>query len=1087
MKKEKILMVILSVFMILYFSVNSIAKDRKIYDSENILHCTNASNYFCLKHPIKVPITIKGQVVDQNGEPLIGVNILVKGTDRGVATDLEGRFQLIDIDERAVLIISYLGYQTKEVDVNGRGDLTITLLEDSQTLDEVVVVGYGTQKKVNMTGSVATVSTEQIERRPVTSVSETLQGVVPNLNISTSGMSAEPGGELNIDIRGLGSLTGNTAPFVLVDGVPMDINAINPSDIESISVLKDAAASAIYGARAPYGVILIKTKQGSNNERVSVSYSNNISFSSPIGLPHMANSLEYMSAHDQASINAGLGANFTEENYSRVRDYMEGNISEETWLMEDGSDWRGNGIWSIAGNGNNDWLHIYYDDRVMRQKHDLSVSGGGENNSYFISAGVWDQPGELRYGDNHYNRYNVTMNVGSNPADWVSVTLNAKLINEQFQYFNTQQGWDRTTMYHNFYRNNSFRPLILPNGEFSNISYIPMLNGGKENISENTYNLSLGIEFEPVTNWKTRFRYNYRNNSLRRDDNEETVTGSFPSGEEYIIAYPIDAFESEFSNENYQLFNVISSYNLNIDNKHNFGILGGFETELNQFDRLWGKRNEIVTSNVTSLSTATGEFFLDDSKSHWSTMGTFGRFTYNLKEIYLFEVNARYDGSSRFAQDRRWGFFPSASAGYNISNENFWRDIEPVVNILKFRLSYGSLGNQNVDNYLYLNTLGISQNLGWIMGDNRPNYTLAPGLVREDLTWETSTTLNFGIDATFLRGRLSATFDIYSRETTNMFGPAEALPRVLGTSVPLSNNATLETNGFEIQLKWQDQFDNGLRYDVTANLADNVSTVTQYNNPTKTLSTWFEGRVVGDIYGLVSDGIYQTQSEVEAGPDQSIFFPRWGPGDIRYSDLDGDNKITRGEGTANSPGDFKVIGNNLSRFLLGVSGGVTWKGFDIRMFWQGVLKRDFAFEPTDMSYFGFNGHQWWNMNVWTQTTDYWRPSDETNILGPNTDGFYPRPYLSQEDYKNKEIQTRFMENASYVRLKNLTIGYSFTEEMLTKLRMDNVRLFLSGENLLTLTPLTKLLDPEALNSVGWGVGKVHPQRRVFAIGINVGL
>jgi TonB-linked SusC/RagA family outer membrane protein len=1038
--------------------------------------------------PEQAAFTVTGMVTGpSNGEPMPGVNVVEKGTSNGTTTDAEGKYSLSVSDGTAVLVFSFIGFANQEVNVNGRSVVDIVLVEDVKSLEEVVVVGYGEQKKVNLTGAVDVVSAKQIKERAVANVTEALQGISPNLNISTGAFSAEPGGKMNLNIRGVGSLSGDYSPYILVDGVPMDLNAINPSDIESLTILKDAAASAIYGARAPYGVILITTKKGEMNEKIKVEYSNNISFSSPIGLPHMSNALVYATAYDQASVNAGLSPNFTPENYERIRQYMAGEITEETWLKPDGSDWMGNGIWSIAGNGNNDWLYIYYKDKVMRQKHDVNISGGGKKNSFFVSAGYWDQPGELTYGDQYYKRYNVTANLVSKPTDWLSFNLGSKYIGDNTQYFNSGYGGGeagRAVMYHNFYRTNVFRPRILPNGEFSDISNIDILNGGKENYFGSNYLLSLGTTIEPVKNWVTTIRYNYRNHAIRGNNNQQTVWGTFPDGTRYAHAYPISSYESTFSNTAYTLFNIVSSYTKTIKG-HYFLMMVGHENELNQYNSLWGKKNNIITSLVPSISTSTGTLYLDDTKSHWATEGFFGRFNYNYKEKYLFEVNARYDGSSKFERETRWGFFPSLSVGYNISSEDFWKAFAPYINGLKIRGSWGSLGNQNVPNYLYVPTLGIGTNSFWITGSERPNYTTAPNLISANLTWETATTTNVGLDASFLGGRLKTSFDVYSRITSNMFGPSEALPLTLGTTAPRSNNATLQTRGFEVVLDWEDDINANLTYTLRGTLSDNVSVVKQYNNPTKTLTTWYEGARIGEIWGLQTDGIYQSDADAASGPDQTLFWPTWGAGDIQYKDVDGEGAITRGSWTADDSGDYGIIGNNSPRFLAGLVAGLSWKGFDFSMFWQGILKRDYAFSGTDMSFFGFNGHQWWGMNMWEQTEDYWRPAGETNSLGPNTDAYYPKPYLSQQDYKNKQIQTRYMQNAAYVRLKNATLGYTIPASFTERIAISRAKVFISGENLFTITSLTKLIDPETLTNSGWGVGKVHPLRKAYAVGINL--
>lgn len=1032
-------------------------------------------------------LTVSGVVTDESGAPLPGVNVTIKGTGHGTVTNVNGEYSVTNVPEDAIIQFSFIGMQSQEIPVSGRTTINTSMVQQSIGMNEVVVVGYGIQKKINLTGSVDVVKKEQIENRAVTNVSSALQGISPNLNITQNGFSTEPGGKLDMNIRGIGSLSGNSAPYVLVDGVPMDLNSINPNDIESITVLKDAAASAIYGARAPYGVILVTTKKGEMEDKASFSYTSNLSFSSPLSLPHLANSLDFAVANDQASVNSGNSPWFTDEILERMRQYQAGEIADETWISPAGDRWIGNANPSRMGNANNDWLYIYYDDLILRQKHDLSLSGGGKNNSYFISAGYWDQPGELRYGDQFYKRYNLTANLSSKVTNWLHLDFKSKYIKERNQYFNTRHGgWTRATMYHNFYRNNAYRPLYLPNGEFSATSYIPMLQGGKENHYTNSLIVSLGAEIEPVKNWITTLRYNYKDIQPRTDSFEKTVTGTHPNGKEYVIAFPIDGFQTRFSNTDYQMANLVSSYNITL-NEHYFSVLAGFEQELNRYNSLWGYRDQIVTSNVPSLTTATGESQLDDIKSHWATRSFFGRFNYNYQEKYLIEINGRYDGTSRFEKGRRWGFFPSLSMGYVISKEAFWSSLQTYINSCKLRASWGSLGNQNVANYLYLPNMAINTLLPWIFNNERPNYIDAPSLVSPDLTWETSETQNIGLDISFLSNRLYATIDAYKRITTHMFGPAEAVPGTLGAGVPQKNNASLETTGFELSLLWKDRIGDDLSYSIGASLADNVSKVTKYNNPTKTLSTWYEGQILGEIWGLTTVGIYQSDEEAEAGPDQSIFYPDWGAGDIHYKDIDGDGEITRGDMTADDAGDYSIIGNSQPRYRYGITTNVTWKGFDFSMFWQGVGKRDYAFKVGDQTFFGFNGGRLWDYNVWIETLDYWRPADETNKLGPNTDAYYTKPYLSAEDDKNKQVQTRWTQNASYLRLKSVTLGYTIPQSLSQKVKISNVKIFITGENLITLTPLTKLADPEALNinHEFYGVAKQHALRKTYAIGLNV--
>ena len=1045
-------------------------------------------------------IFITGTVTDETGDPLPGVTVSIKGVSLGTVTNANGVYSLSVPETDATLVFSFVGYASQEMIVGSQRIINVSLEEGVKEIEEVVVVGYGRQKKVNLTGSVDMVTDKQIKERPVTNVSQALQGVSPNLNIANVEFSNEPGGRMSLNIRGVGSLTGDYSPYILVDGMPMDINSLNPNDVESISILKDAAASAIYGARAPYGVILITTKKGESGQKVRITYSNNTSFSSPIGMPHMENTLNYFTAHNQASVNAGLAPEFEEYEFERVRQYMAGQIKDETWLRDDGiNDWHGNDIWDLAGNANWDWFYdVYYKNNVLRQKHDISFSGGGKNSSYYASAGYWDQPGELRYGDEYYKRYNITANLTSKPNDWLTLIVNSKYINDITQYFNAGT-YDRQTQYHNFFRTNSFRPKYLPNGTFSSISYLPSMvdSNARERHFGSMYMATLGAIVEPIKNWKNQFNFNYRLNNNRITNYHPTIYGVNPSGEKVIYDSAISYYQISFAEDKLTLFNLISSYEFDLKD-HHFYIMGGFEMEQDQYNYLWSQKTNVLVADVPSISTAVGEYYTSDAIAHLATAGFFGRLQYNYKEKYLLEANLRYDGSSRFEKSTRWGLFPSISAGYNISKEAFWEPIEPYVNSLKIRASYGSLGNQNLgtinnlyaNSYLYLPNLGLNTNLNWIMGSERPSYTTVPAIVSANLMWETSTTYNIGFDAGFLTNRLNASIDIFNRETTNMFGPSEALPNLLGTSVPQSNNATLQTRGFELVLSWRDMIGNDFSYNVRATLADNVSTVKKYNNPTKTLSTWYEGLKYGSIWGLETVGIYQTDAEAAAGPNQTRFFPVWGAGDTHYKDQDGDGVITNGTYTLDNPGDYIIIGNNSPRFLTGLTVGAQWKGFDFSMFWQGVLKRDWAFNRNDPSFHGFNAASWWDMNMWYKgkntTLDYWRPENETNMLGPNTGAYYPKPYLSSEDNKNRQMQTHFVQNAAYLRLKNLTIGYTIPSVISRKIFVENARLYISGENLFTITALTKLMDPEALiQSFGGNTGKIHFLRKVYSVGLNI--
>jgi TonB-linked SusC/RagA family outer membrane protein len=499
---------------------------------------------------------------------------------------------------------------------------------------------------------------------------------------------------------------------------------------------------------------------------------------------------------------------------------------------------------------------------------------------------------------------------------------------------------------------------------------------------------------------------------------------------------------------------------------------------------------------------------------HWATQGVFGRFNYNFNEKYLFEASARYNGSSRFEKGRRWGFFPSASAGYLISKESFWEPLKPYVNALKLRASYGALGNQNVLSrdiysanrvyYPYLTIIPVQNELNWILDGQRPPAAQVAPLVISDLTWETITTLNLGLNAEFFKNRFELGFDWYNRVTSDMLGPSEAVPYLIGvnnqTDLPPRNNAELSTRGFEVVLKWRDRISEKLSYNVQVNIGDSKSKILQYNNQKgQVFNTsnsfantifWNAGREVGEIWGYESDGLIQQQGE--AMPDQSFLFSKWGPGDMKYKDLNGDGKINPGSGTIGDHGDLTVIGNTTPRYNIGFSGGLTWKNIDFNMLWQGVGKRDYVSDPNSMFFWGltsgFGGSALFKNSV---SLDYWRPSNETNILGPNTAAYLPKPYFSNETNKNRQPQSKYVLNASYLRLKNLQVGYTVPQRWTNRLFFHNARIYASGENLLLLSSLPKNMDAETIiastpiNGGYNSAGVIYPLQTSLSLGLNL--
>ena len=1060
-------------------------------------------------------ITVTGTVTDgSTGEPLPGVTVTIKGMSQGTVTDANGVYSFAVPNENVTLVFSYIGFLSVESQVGNRRTIHVELRESVQQMEEVVVVGYGTQKKVNLTGAVDVISEKTLANRSAATVSQMVQGAAPNLNISAMNLGGEPGARRNWNIRGIGTLEGTSSgspnfsnpsdgPLILVDGMEASIDRIDPESIESISVLKDASASAIYGSRAPFGVILVTTKRGKRNQPVRVSYSNNISINTPLNLPHFVDVVTWMAAYNQACNYGGVTNVYPDEQVQRAKDYVAGNYKYE--YNPDHAD-RINSVWQPRwqGNANYDWPSMIMQRRTPMQKHNVNVEGGGDKMNFYISAGLLDQPGLYTWGDDFYKRYNVTANVSAQAANWLTFNISTKYSNDVIDRPDGIQGQNQSYFLHQVFSFGPMTPRYLADGATE--IYVPLVqlkHNGREVITNNDLGINLGAVIEPVKGWKTNINYNYRLTPGSTITNSRQVWIEVPNGTQGNVGEASDTSKEQLTLSTRILVNATSSYERQFKN-HYFRILAGYEQEENKYRSIYGTKADQITQAVPSISTGLGMETLSNSISHWAVQGLFGRVEYNFAEKYLVEFNGRYNGSSRFPKDSRWGFFPSASLGYVVSRETFWEPLLPYVSFLKLRGSYGSLGNQNVSNYMYIQTLGINNastrgpNL-WNMNGTRPNYVNgAPGLISADFTWETVRSLNLGIDANFLKNRLSTTFEWYNRTTTNMLGPGESYPGVLGASAPRSNNAELETKGFELLISWRDKLSNGLSYNVGFSLGDSKSTVLKYNTAQNFISGWYPGKRVGEYWGYVTDGIMQTEEDVKNMPDQSyIYNGIWRIGDMRYKDLNGDGKIDQGTGgaTVENPGDLKVIANTLPRYNIGITAGANWKDFDFNMFWQGIGKRDYVPNRGSVLYWGLigGGSTGSESGIFknSPTLDYWRAADDQTLLGPNTDSFFGRPYFdNNQRYKNFQYQTKYVENAAYLRLKSIQLGYTVPVAISRKVFMEKARFYISGENLLTFTSLWKSIEPEAgiAGDSNYGAsrnGSIYPLTRSYAIGVNI--
>ncbi|GAA4315885.1 TonB-dependent receptor [Compostibacter hankyongensis] len=1023
------------------------------------------------------PLTLRGQVLNENNKPLPGASVSLRSGSGSAVTDQEGRFSIQVGNTNDSLIISYLGYQRQTRSAAG-GPVTVKMLPDfaAQQLNDVVVVAFGTQKKIDLTGAVTQISGKELQNRPVSNVGQALEGKVANLNVTTTGDPGGPGTNASFNIRGNTSLSGG-GPLYVVNGIPVnDINDLNPQDIASISVLKDAASSAIYGARAPYGVILITTKQGSKGEKPRISLNSSVAWSSYTRLPKMASSLQFAEAYNDASVNSGQGVTFSDDIIKKIKDNIQ---KPGTWPVSTPDPANPNKYTyaSALNTDNVDWFREYFKPWSVSQKHDLSVSGGSQATTYYLGLGFYDQGGQLRYADEQFKRYNVTGNIHTEPAKWLRLNLVTR-----FSRHHTDLPYPYASQLGNWVHMASTRwpnwALRNPDGHFSTASNVEFLTSGGRSIRDlNDISLVGSIEAEPVKNWKINFDYSYDNQSTSYQDHSAYVYSWNVDGTTYNIGPSVNSVGEGGISDNYNTANLYSSYSRNFD-KHHFKILVGSQFEqFKGFDQS-ASRSDLITDDIPSISTATGTQNAFDIQTQYATLGTFGRLNYDYDEKYLIELNGRYDGSSRFRQGSRFGFFPSVSVGYNLAREGYWDKLRDAVNEFKLRASYGSLGNQNVPNYQYLATVPIGTNIGYILNGERPSYLNVPGLISPDLTWETSRTLDFGLDAAFLAQRLTASFDIYTRTTLNMLGPASVLPATLGAAVPYQNNADLKTSGFELTLSWKDRIGSAFRYNVSVVLSDYHSTITRFYNPSKLLGANYAGLRLGDIWGYETQGIIQTDKDLADMADQSYLFGSWTRGDVMYKDLNGDGKINIGDNTLANHGDLKVIGNSTPRYSYGVNLSAEWKGLDAGLFIQGVAKRDLwlggnAGNNSGNIFWGFTPN--FGNNVYKTTLDYWTED--------NAGAYWPKPYVSSEGAKNHQVQTRYLQSGAYMRLKNFQIGYDLLQ--LWKIPgMSRLRIYFSGENVLTFSRINKNYDPEVVDG-GWGTGKIYPLLKTYSVGANI--
>ena len=1021
--------------------------------------------------------TCTGIVKDATGEPIIGATVMVKGTTNGTITGLDGDFSLNNVEKGSILQVSFVGYQTMEVAWKGT-PLNVTLKEDTQLLDEVVVVGYGTQKKVNVTGAVSMVDSKVLESRPVQNVAQALQGQIPGLNMSVGNSGGALDASMSINIRGAGTIGSGSSgnPLILIDGVEGDMNTVNPNDIANVSVLKDAASSSIYGARAAFGVILITTKNG-NSGKTRVNYSGNVRFADAIQKPEMTNSWDFANYFNEANRNAHGTVIFNEEQLGRIKTYMEGGYTDPTKPEYYGTIAGTNGRWQNYGGSfaNTNWFDEFYEKWVPSQEHNLSISGGTDKLTYVLSGNFLDQQGLIRHGSDSFNRYTLNGKISAELASWAKMNFTTKWTREQY---------DRPTYLTGLFFHNIARrwPTCFVKDPYGNwaadMEIIQLEEGGEQSEQKDLYTNQLQFVFEPIKDLHITIDGSMRQTTQSTQWAVLPIYGYDADNNPYLLSWNGGAAGySEVQDyrygEDYYSTNIYTDYSKTI-NGHYFKVMAGFNAELYKNNSLTGFGTDLVTPTVPELNATQDNQKAYNGKGEYAMAGFFGRINYNYKEKYILEANLRYDGSSRFIGDKRWGLFPSFSAGWNIAREEFFAPLNNIIGTLKLRGSWGQLGNNNTESYypFYQSMPTGVENSGWLIGGAKQNVAGLPGIVSSLLTWETVQSWDAGFDFGMFNNRFTGSFSYYNRLTKDMVAAAPNLPGILGATPPNLNNADLKSYGWELELSWRDRIQD-FNYGVRLTLDDNQEKITRYYNPTGNLGTYYDGRMVGEIWGYTTVGIAQSQEEMDKHLENNK--PNWGTGwaagDVMFADLNGDDIVSNGSNTLEDHGDITIIGNNKPRYKFGLTLDGAWKGIDFSVFFQGVLKRDYMLSGP--YFWGANGGQW-QSTCFVEHLDYWTPE--------NTDAYYPRPDFSST--KNQQTQTGYLQNAAYLRVKNAQIGYTLPKVWTKKAGMESVRIYVSGDNLLTFSDMISVFDPETLGG-DWGPGKLYPLQRTISVGINV--
>ncbi len=1008
---------------------------------------------------METALEVRGRVTDEKGEGLPGVTVLIRGTQQGGVTDARGGFVLRVPDDKAVLVFSFVGYASRELPVS-RTPMEVMLMPDDKALEEVVVVGYGTQSRVNLTGAVSSIGAKSIENRPVSDLANALQGTMSGLVVTRT--NGQPGADnIQIQVRGATSANGNVNPLLVVDGVPAPISMLqtmNPADVENVTVLKDAAAAAIFGAQAAGGVIMVTTKKGSSGKTV-FEYSNLFGIDWMLNVPRRISLMDEALYTNLSNKNAGLPPAFNDNELDLIRRKVEYYISPTDTNY-------------YVYLNQQDFTKQMIRDFTSMQTHNLTARGGTGKFNYLASFGTYSKQGAFRDGPDRFNRYNARLNMG--------VQLNRYFsLDSRINY--TKKKQEAPSINVNDLLNHSFRrrmqnPIFTPEGRLSSAAgdiqgvYAILVAGGYNNLDENNLDGVFTLKAADfVKGLQLRAIYGTK---LNRSDRELFSRTVELWQRTFVNMYMNNPNSLTITNGAYESNNLqfLADYHLDIGPKSKFDALAGYQFEDVRNSAIVTAARNLVSNDLPALGLGDNTTKTNTQViSTHATKSYFGRVNYSYDDRLLFEATVRSDESSRLARGLRVKVFPSASAGWNIHQEKWFAKRSPFSQV-KLRASWGQLGSalaNIIGNYDFMNMLQRNDNLAMGFPSVRSTYFFQNVVPSSTLTWETVETTNGGLDLGFFNNKVTLSGDYYLKYNRNMLAPQQ-LPATFGVSTPRINNGVLKSWGWEVEASYRDKVGE-VDVNVGFNLSDNRNRLIRYAGQ-KVVSAGkvniLEGYPLGTIWGYQTSGLFQSDAEAADWAFQNAVT---GAGDVKYVDQNNDNRISIGNGTLADHGDLVYLGVDQPRYTFGVTGGARWKGFDFSFFLQGVGSRKFlpgngTINPQDAA---------WNQPL-AMHMDYWTET--------NRDAMFPRPYMGgQHNYQRAD---RWVLDGRYMRLKNIQLGFTVPESIMSKVKVSRARIYVSGQDLLTVSGMgvfNKVFNPEYVNNVNF----TYPFPATLAFGMNV--